>query len=355
MSSALSADITSTLIPGATDGELRLGMLTNCEGRRTLALPERAAVLSAIVTSATAALVVVCVVAIAKSRWLYLVVPKLYFETPLSKGHVVTMTLANGGFRTEEDVHVTLKKTCTYELLASSKSGTSLAQGVLRIPRISRFEKVTALILAEGKTFEHSDIESVESKDTTGKVVEKPEQVSNLRDQAMMWPILALLLGGPFIVGTLVGKYEGMWAWDYVVKATESFTPSKQLAGFRTEVGGVQGGARATKLIKSGEVTHRIKEIVRRGDILEFRVVFMNRSAGFVLMSVDSKGPASAKGPLGYDDRRIADLFVGPGLEAEGTLKAFMPESWKPQTVVLDFRAHTADDMAWYTSTLNFE
>lgn len=310
--------------------------------------------LTTIVTSVLGAITVTAIIAIARSRWLYLVVPKLYFDTPLSKGNVVTFTLTNGGFRSEEDVRIVLKKTCSYELLASSKSTTTYSANTVSVPRIGKFESVTALLLVEGKVFEHSDIESVESKETIGKVVEKKEHVNSLRDHAIIWPVLILILSVPFVGGTFVGKSFGMSAWDYVEFIASRFGESKQLAGYRSDIGQITGFGELAKSVKAGEVSHSVVEVLRQGDTLRITVRIVNKSERHVRVDVVGKSSARSKGPLDYSDERIDDLFVARGDQGTGVLRAYLPESERTQMVELQVKIYSGSDYASYTQTLVF-
>ncbi|MES2884812.1 MAG: hypothetical protein V4709_08405 [Pseudomonadota bacterium] len=130
-----------------------------------------------IITSVVGALCLAGIFAAIKSRWLYVIAPKLYLNTPLSTGQIVQLTIANAGLLPEEDVAITFRSGCNFELIATSKSTLALTGRTLSLPKLSRAESVTVLLLVEGRTFDHADIDSAESKLAKAKVVDSKDKV----------------------------------------------------------------------------------------------------------------------------------------------------------------------------------
>lgn len=128
--------------------------------------------IAGITTSIIAGLLLAGIFGALKSRWLYVVAPKLYLNTPLSDGQIVSLTLTNAGLLPEEDVALTFRSACKFELVATSKSMLAVTGKTISLPKLSRGESVTVLLLIEGKAFDQADIDSVESKATKGKVVD---------------------------------------------------------------------------------------------------------------------------------------------------------------------------------------
>ena len=125
--------------------------------------------LTTIFTSVIGALCVAGLLAAVKSRWLYVIAPKLYLNTPISDGQIISINIFNAGLTSEEDVAVTFRQACKFELIGTSKSTLSVNGKTLSIPKLSRLESITVVLLIEGKAFDPADIESVESKSTNGK------------------------------------------------------------------------------------------------------------------------------------------------------------------------------------------
>lgn len=114
--------------------------------------------MTTIVSSIIAGLVVAAVLGLSRLRWLYLAVPKLSFYTRLSDGQVVSMTLLNMGFRPEEAIEIHLRPQARYEIVASTRNDVSLdsATSKISVPRISRLERTTILLLVEGGVWDKS-------------------------------------------------------------------------------------------------------------------------------------------------------------------------------------------------------
>lgn len=296
--------------------------------------------IATVLTSVLATLMGVGLLAIFRSRWLYLIVPKLYLNTPLSNGHVVSLTLTNAGVLAEEEIKVRLKTTCRYEFLAGSDTTLKFENNTLSLPRLARGQSVNALLLVEGKTFEHSDIEAVESKLTSGKVVQNKEQVSAPWHHILIWPILIAVLLVPFSVGMFVGKLTGSDAIDFARKALlEPFAPSKQLAGYQVDLverhASIAGElANATA---DGRVTLTLVEILRRGDILIVTGEVSNQMRGTLVVDITSETSAGNRGQIEFEDYRVENMYIQSGSKKLFRVQAYLPEEVNPKVLVLDY------------------
>lgn len=75
-----------------------------------------------IVTTVVGALLLSAIFAAIKSRWLYVVAPKLYLNTPISDGQIISLNIYNAGLTSEEDVAVNFRQAYKFELIGTSKS-----------------------------------------------------------------------------------------------------------------------------------------------------------------------------------------------------------------------------------------
>ena len=289
--------------------------------------------LATILGGVITALVIAGILAWLRSHWLYLVVPRLYLHTPLSSGQVVSLTLMNRGLVAEEDVAIRLKNTCKYELIAASKSTLSFQQNTIALPRLARFESVDVLLLVEGKAFDKNDVEGIESKLAAGKIVEKKDQVVPLWQHFVLWPVMILIFGLPFIEGTMFGRDWGYSAIDRLGAQLGSFGPSKQLAGYKIETR--EGDfpydtGPAVRALKDGKIRPSVKEVVRHGDILELELSIANTSGQTVVADASVKSSAAQRSPLEWRDGRLDDLYVGPGDTKGGMVRTFLAETSNP-------------------------
>lgn len=288
-----------------------------------------------IVTSVTAALLIAAIFGWLKSRRLFVIAPKMYLTTTLSDGQIVSITLLNSGFLPEEDVALTIRSSCKFELLGTSKSTLATKGNTLSLPKLGRNESVAILLLVEDSKFSDADIESIESKSTKGKVVESKEKASSVGQTCGAWAIIAVLFGLPFVFGTIVGSETGTSAIGYVRNSFQMMGDSKQLAGYKIESRERYGIGALDGAFKRGKITTEIREIVRRGDILYVDYAITNNTDDILLATVRLDGMAG-RGTLDYQEGRLEDLGMLPKQTKSGLIKVYKPESHEIQLIKID-------------------
>ncbi|MBP8873739.1 MAG: hypothetical protein KBG55_05490 [Polaromonas sp.] len=282
--------------------------------------------LTTIFTSVIGALCVAGLLAAVKSRWLYVIAPKLYLNTPISDGQIISINIFNAGLTSEEDVAVTFRQACKFELIGTSKSTLSVNGKTLSIPKLSRLESITVVLLIEGKAFDPADIESVESKSTNGKVVETKDKATAIWQTFIGIPLLLLILAVPFAIGTDVGARNRVTAIDYLNYKLDFFGQSKQLAGFKTSLRETYGDKNFTGAIKNSKILVETIEVIRHSDVITITTKFTNKTNQLVLIEGYLKSSAGDEGPLGFWDDRIKSVGIAPGASITETQKAFLPE-----------------------------
>lgn len=309
------------------------------------------------VTTIVGALFLAAIFAALKSRWLYVIAPKLYLNTPLSDGQIVSLTLVNAGLLAEEDVAATFRNACKFELIATSKSTLTVSGSTLSVPKLSRGESVTVLLLIEGKAFDAQDIDSIESKATKGRVVESKEKVTALWQQFVVLPIVVVVLGFPFLFGTYVGSAMGVSAFQYLNDNFELIGSSKQLAGFQHQVreeypstSGTLTGA-----IKEKRIGLEIQEIIRRGDMVTLNVKLSNNTGQILFTDANVEGSAGERGPLDYTDSRVDTFVMAPGENKVIKFKVYLPESLSVKIIQGSYRLKIPDgDSLTLSQTITF-
>lgn len=284
--------------------------------------------LTTIVTSVLGALCIAAIFAALKSRWLYVIAPRLYLNTPLSDGQIVSLTITNVGLLSEEDVALTMRPGCKFELIATSKSTLAVNGKTLSIPKLARAESVNVLLLIEGKSFDQIDIDSIESKGTKGKVVESKEKATALWQSVIALPIVLAILAVPFVFGTFVGSEMRVSALQYLNEKLELFGQSKQLAGYKNElsekyasVAGTLAGA-----TRDRRLGIEVQEIVRRGDVLAVQIKIANNSKQVVVAEANLEGTSGGRGPLDWTDSRSESFALAPAESKTFRLKVYIPE-----------------------------
>lgn len=294
-----------------------------------------------IITSLIGAMCIAGVFAAIKSRWLYVIAPKLYLHTPISDGQIVTLNIYNAGLTAEEDVAITFRTACKFELIATSKSTLAVNGKTLSITKLSRLESVTIVLLIEGKAFDPIDIESVESKATRGKIVESKEKATGFWQYLIVLPMALLLFVIPFGLGTMIGADTRTSAIDYLDEKFEIFRQSKQLAGFKSHIREDHASSKFEGAIKKAGVAIETVEVIRRGDVLTIKTKLSNNTKEPLLVDLFLKSSAGERGSLSFGDGRIEDFAIGPGEKKSVTQKAFLPETLA--TKILENRINFQD------------
>lgn len=300
--------------------------------------------ITAIVTTVVGALLVAGAFAIIKSRWLYVVAPKLYMNTPLSDGQIVSITLTNQGLLDEEDVAVTFRRAANFELVGTSKSTLVVSGKTLSVPKLSRFEVVSVILLFEGKAFDPVDIESVESKNTKGKVVEAKEKATGVWQAVIAIPVALGVLALPFFFGTLFGAETGVSAFGYVKEQVSSFREeSKQLAGYESTLREVSYSKSFDKSSQRKKVRVEPEEVIRRGDVITIKTRISNETDEVLTVEGYLKSSAGERGTVDFWDTRVESFALGPNESQVVTQKAFLPDTTKIKLVDNRFSFETMD------------
>ncbi|WP_155617093.1 hypothetical protein [Xanthomonas translucens] len=267
------------------------------------------------------------VLAAIKSRWLYVIAPKLYLHTPISDGQIISLSIHNAGLLAEEDVAVTFRSACKFELIATSKSTLVNNGNTISLPKLSRLESVTVIILVEGKAFESVDIESVESKSTNGKVVESKEAATALWQHFILVPFLILVLAVPFFIGNFIGADMKTSIFEYLKEHSGYVGSSKQLAGYKSSIRESYASESLKGSLSDSRLVIRTVEVLRRGDILEVTTSVKNNLKEPLTVSGSIKSSSEEGSPLSYGDSQIGGTSIGVGEVKVVRQKAFLPES----------------------------
>jgi len=279
-----------------------------------------------IFTSVVGALIIAAILSAVKSRWLYVVAPKLYLNTPISDGQIISLNIFNAGLTAEEDVAVTFRQACKFELIGTSKSTLAISGKTISIPKLSRLESVTVVLLIEGKAFDPIDIESVESKSTKGKVVESKEKATAIWQGFIFFPVFMLLLIIPFVLGTYIGSEEKTNAIAYLDAKLELFGDRKQLAGYKTTIRQTTNYEVLEKALERQKIMIETIEVVRRGDLLTITNRITNKMDEPLLIEGFLKTSAGTEGPLNFRDERFDQFGLGPNEHRVIVQRAYLPE-----------------------------
>lgn len=280
-----------------------------------------------ILTTVVGALLTAAIFAGLKSRRLYVIVPKLYLNAASSGGQIVSLTIFNAGALPEEDVALSFRSACKFDLIATSKSTLAVNGQTLSLPKLSRGESVTIVVRFDDSKFTETDIESVESRATTGKVVDSKEKASSVTQHLTIWPILFLFFSLPFVFGTFVGSELGMSPWGYLNSKLELMGESKQLAGYKLALHESLGTGKLQAAIQKSKINVVVQEVVRRDDLLYVTLQITNATDEILVLDFGDLGGLNGDGPLPLGAGRIGKMGFTAAESKKVNIKAYVPES----------------------------
>lgn len=305
-----------------------------------------------ILTTVVAALLISVILAAVKSRWLYVVAPKLYLNTPISDGQIISLDIYNAGLTAEEDVAVTFRQACKFELVGTSKSTLAVSGKTLSVPKLSRLESITVVLLIEGKAFDPVDIESVESKSTKGKVVESKEKATAIWHHFVIIPIALAVLAVPFVLGTYIGAEEDVSALGYVNAKLELFGERKQLAGYKTTLRQTTADEVFDGALKKGRISIESTEVLRHGDVVTISTRIKNNMDVPLIFEGFLKTSAGGDGPVSFWEGRFENIALGPQESRTVKQKAYLPEELPTKFIHNRMTVETLDGSTMHLSHL---
>jgi len=311
--------------------------------------------ISGIFATVIGALTIAGILAAIKSRWLYVVAPKLYLNTPISDGQIISIDIRNAGLTAEEDVAVTFRQACKFELIGTSKSSLQVSGKTISVSKLSRLESITVVLLIEGKAFDSIDIESVESKSAKGRVVESKDKATAIWQNFVAFPIVAILLIIPFIFGTYVGAEAKTNAIGYISEKLELFGDQKQLAGYKTSFRSTAIDDVFKGVLEDRRIIIEITEIVRRGDLLTVNTRITNNMDEPLLIEGSLETSAGTDGPLDFMDMRFKQFGLGPGEHRVVIQRTYLPESIATKVIQNNITVKTlSGDSMWTHESVQF-
>ncbi len=250
-----------------------------------------------------------------------------------------------------------IRSTSRCELLASSKGSVSFQQNKISIPRISRFENITVVLLVEGKSLEKEDVDTFESKETVGKIVEKKEQINSVAQHVLIWPLSVLIFGLPFGIGSYIGKERNKSVVDYFKESIEPIrqTPESLVTEYRVEQSDLKGisETKLFKTAKAGVIQAKIAKVSQRGDEYKIEFLFSNKHSELVEFDVTGKAPGIG-GIEGFSERHISDFVVLPNSEKTSSIKLKLTERVIPKVAIVDVRISSLTMVVWYQMHIKF-
>lgn len=292
-------------------------------------------------------LLIAGIVAWIKKPRLVVLVPRLFTYSQITEqGQLVEVTVLNRGFKTEENIEVTLNSHLHYEVLGSSSQDISLIKNKIVISRIGSASDVTVLLVVEKGLFKASDdiIECL-SKETKGIVVSSIAEIPvtgsfriglTIFFSIALCTIFYLLYEPVFEKGELItGASHTTSVEEKKELKTSSLEPLSNLTGWN--VPELYKSRELYKAFADKRLSFDIGDSVIEKDNVTIPFVLQNSYSEPVKFVIDMTTVASEKTIPSY--KRFLSVIVLPGTSEKREITVRIPEntiSQSDRTVYID-------------------
>jgi hypothetical protein len=227
----------------------------------------------------------------------------------------------NRGFKTEENIDVTLNPSLKYELLGANSPDASVDKNRLKMTRIAPSDEITILLVVENGVFKPDDITQTVSKETKGVTVAKLEEVPPTAMQRV-W------LVGVFIV------FPAVCYLGYVAIQNAFNPPEPTPQAIATETAKTGGWTvpslykrdenRLYKALASGNLSVELGTVSAKGDIVSVSFKLKNDTNNIFTASAEAITSTTDKRVPRYE-QHVSDLVVFPGKTLEQNINVIIP------------------------------
>ncbi len=250
---------------------------------------------------------------------LVVLVPRLFSYSHLTdSGQLAEITLFNRGFKTEENVELSLSPSMQYNIVGTSSEDVTLAKNKLVIPRIGPGDEISALLLIEGGTFSKEAISNCLSKESKGRIVAKLDEVPPTGPQRI--GLLALFIAAPLFL------YSLPYIFDFFTKNK----PSSQSTKATVDINGwmvpkfYESTSGLYADFKDGRLQISIGQVVKKRDVATVQIIVQNRTSAALIYSF-SMTTTGSEGRIPSYERRTAEVLVPPGATSEKGVNVIVP------------------------------
>jgi len=247
-------------------------------------------------------------------------VPRTFSYNQLSdKGHLVEVTVFNRGFKTEENIDVTLNPSLKYELLGANSPDASVDKNRLKMTRIAPSDEITMLLVVENGVFKPDDITQTVSKETKGVTVAKLEDVPPTAMQRVF-------LVGVFIVLPAI-CYLGYVAINNAFTSPKSTAVAAEITkenGWTIPSFYKKDDNSLYKSLESGKLSVELGALSAKGDIVSVPFQLRNDSGAVYTATLEAITSTTDKRTPRYE-QLVSDVIVFPGNKIEKNINVTIP------------------------------
>lgn len=145
-----------------------------------------------------------------RMRQLYVVVPKLYRHSNLSKdGSICEVVVYNKGNQVEEDIVLNIDTNLKCELIASAAGDVTIEDGKLVVKRLHKSKNSSAILMVDNGIISNESIVSISSKATVGRVVKDIDSLPvNYASFFVLIILTCAILFGMFNIDKVMKTYD---------------------------------------------------------------------------------------------------------------------------------------------------
>lgn len=238
------------------------------------------------------------------------------------KGQLVEISVFNRGFKTEENIDVTLNPSYSYELLGANSQDVLIDKNRIKISRIGPSDEITTLIIVEGGVFKTDDILQTLSKETKGNTVSKLEEVSPTGQQRVALIALFVAIPVSLYVGYIsMNKFIGSISTPLIEKKVNTI-----VQGWKVPPHNILASPKIFSDFESKKISTEIGTPSINGDILSLPILVSNKTDGVIKYNLSMTTVSSEKKIPSYD-RRISDVIVIPGATEKRKIDVIIDDS----------------------------
>lgn len=261
---------------------------------------------------------------------LVVLVPRLFSYSHLTdRGQLAEITIFNRGFKTEENVELSLAPSLQYNIVGSSSEDVLLVKTKLVIPRIGPGDEVTALLLVENGAFSEDSISNCLSKETKGRTVAKLEDVPPTGPQRIAF--LAMVIAAPLLL------YSIPYAFEFLMGLNTASGTTKNAAKDTVEIRDwtvpsfYETTSNLFADLKEDRIQISVGPVTKKRDIATVPIVLKNKTSSVLTYSFGMNTTGS-EGRIPSYERRTPETLVPPGASSEKSINVVIPIKSSNQT-----------------------
>lgn len=252
-------------------------------------------------------------------------VPRLFSHSRISdKGQIVEISVLNRGFKTEEQVELSLNPQLHYELIGSNNPDAALNGAKLAIPRIGSSDDCSVLLQADNGKFSHEDIVNCLSKESKGTITTKLEELPLTAQQrvGVVGFVAFLVIAGVLLFMGIDRIFEAINP-DSPTKTDQKSSPAlpqkADLQGWN--IAKVYEDEALYDQIAAKDLQIAVGKVTRRGRILTIPITVNNGTQEPFSITIWTSSPADDS-DIDFERRRLSDRLVLPKGSFNYTLQA---------------------------------